>query len=426
MKHSSFSRTLVAAFFPVTVFGAMTVLAGCPVFDDHGDGCDDGGCWTPSTSGAGGSNTTSGTGGSQGCTSPSDCLTNQTCGDDNQCHDGDCTFWGCPSGYACQIADDGTASCEPGTSSTSSGVGGSGGATTTTTTTTSSTGGAGGATSTTTSSSGGAGGGSNVIYCGNPKDCAAGSVCASDGTCHAGACSDAGNDCIYGYTCQGDGTCASSNPNACGSDADCANAGSGYACVSGVCTAPDDQCFDQAQCGASDKCAAGKCTPECTQDSDCTGGYTCDTTKGICSNAAKSCTITNDCGGPTEVCVDGACVPRSNGGSCASGDDWVENGCIPSQKASFLCNTDGMLGDGQPGDCANGSICLHHGCYISCDAPNQSACDNQPTLDECKPVMSSSGTYSVCGSSDNLGGECDPTATDTCTSGEICIDGFCK
>ncbi len=379
-------------------FGVMaSVLAGCPIFDeeDQGTSCGMGSrCGDP-----------------PGCFTASDCGINETCGQDNQCHTGDCQFWGCPSGQSCVLGPDSALTCEPdgsttSSSSTSSSGGGSGGA---------------GGGSTTSTGSGGTGGG-DVVYCGNPSDCAAGETCAPDGTCQPGDCTQVG--CIFGYACDAAASppvCNPQNPAACGADEDCAAAGQGYACVSGVCTAPADQCFDQTQCPAGDVCAAGKCTPSCDNDSDCPASYTCDLALGICTNPAAPCTITNDCGGPDAVCVDGACVPRSDMGSCPPGDVWVENGCIPSQSASFICNV-----DGQQDACAAGSLCLHHSCYISCEPPNQSACVNLPSFNQCKAVTTSSGAHEVCGSNDNLGGECDPTAGLACAAGKICIDGFCK
>jgi hypothetical protein len=355
-------------------------LAGCPIYDDNGT-CN-GDCSSPSPG---------------SCRSSTDCGVNETCGSDNQCHTGDCTIWGCPEGNSCVLNPDQTASCVPGTS----GTGGSS------------------SSSSSSSGSGGTGGsGGGVTWCGNPDDCGAGQTCAPDGTCKPGDCNVVG--CIFGYACNKDtGKCDPQNPAACGMDADCT---AGWACVSGICTAPADQCSDQTQCPANDKCVAGKCTPGCAKDADCPASYTCDTTLGICSKPTKSCTITNDCGGPDAVCVNGTCVPRSQMGECPAGEVWVENGCIPSQSASFVCKTDGAQDA-----CASGSICLHHSCYISCDAPNQSACNNQPSsLDVCKSVTTSSGAHNVCGSNNNLGGECDPTAGKNCQAGKICIDGFCK
>jgi hypothetical protein len=44
----------------------------------------------------------------------------------------------------------------------------------------------------------------------------------------------------------------------------------------------------------------------------------------------------------------------------------------------------------------------------------------------CKPVTTSSGTYDVCGSSTNLGNQCDPTQGMNCSGSEVCIDGYCR
>lgn len=264
-------------------------------------------------------------------------------------------------------------------------------------------------------------GGAAPVYCGNPKDCGAGETCSPDGTCQPGDCTQIG--CIYGYTCDSSASppaCKPQNPAACGSDSECADAGSGYKCVNGVCTAPSDQCFDKTQCASGDVCADGKCVPSCANNTTCPTEYTCSDVQ-TCTEPATPCTITNDCGGPTTVCVDGACVPRSPGGVCPSGHVWVENGCIPDQHATFVCSA-----DGQQDACKTGSICLHHSCYISCESPNQNACSALPSFNQCKPVTTQSGDHQVCGSSNNLGSECNPTAGQNCASGKICIDGFCK
>jgi hypothetical protein len=168
----------------------------------------------------------------------------------------------------------------------------------------------------------------------------------------------------------------------------------------------------------------------CTSNANCRDGYACNLTLGVCSGAAKACTITNDCGGASTVCVGGVCVPRTNpdGGACATaGDVQVENGCVPNQAATFTCATDGVQDA-----CAAGSICLHHSCWISCSAAdggaNQTTCDSLSEFPLCKPVTSASVTYYVCGSSQNLGGQCDPTTTppEPCSGADICIDGFCE
>ena len=373
-------------------------LAGCPVWDDEHDGWDDDGysCY--------GQNCNPG----PECTSSSQCGINETCGEDQECHTGDCTYWGCASGE-CVVADDGTASCVGG----NSGVGASG----------ASGGNGGSGASGASGGTGGTGGNPDVVYCANPDDCGEGQTCNPDGICEAGTCDTVG--CIFGFHCDTAASpvaCVHDNPAACGSDADCAASGAGFACVSGICTAPDDQCFDQGQCAAGSKCAGGKCVPGCDADGDCDAdeGFLCNEPQGVCSDPEKGCTITNDCGGALTVCVDGTCVPRAVNGTCDAGSVWVENGCIPNQSANFTCNVDGAQDA-----CNAGSICLHHSCYIDCAPPNQTACDNLPNLNVCKAVTTTSGAHQVCGSNENLGNECDPQAGQACSAG-ICIDGFCK
>jgi len=370
------------------------LLVGCPIYEDtegHFYGGEDDRTDIPG-----------------GCHTPVDCGINETCGEDHRCHVGDCTLWGCSKGFVCEVADDRTASCvannASGTGSSSSGTGGS------------------------SSGTGGGGGSSGTVYCGNPDDCAAGETCAPNGTCQPGSCAQGlptGEPlgCIQGFVCEGNGTnatCVPETPAACGADVDCADLGAGYLCVSGICTAPQDQCFDQTQCRGDARCVEGKCTPACRADGDCPSSYRCDTTLGVCSQPARPCVITDDCGGPDSVCVDGACVPRSDGPTCPEGDVWVENGCIPNQSSKFVCAV-----DGEQDVCAPGSICLNHSCYISCEQPNTNACDSQsPSLRECRTVTTSSGVHRVCGSSENLGSECNPEAP--CGDGKICIDGFCR
>jgi hypothetical protein len=373
-------------------------LAGCPIFSDNDHG---------------GTQTCTGPGCSSGCHAPSDCLQNETCGTDNACHPGDCTSTSCVAGYVCSVdPNTQTASCVP-----NGGTGGmnTGGSTTTSTTTTSST----STTSSTTTST------TAPVYCGHPADCGTGQFCAGDGTCHAGSCS-ATDACIFGYTCNS-GTCQGV-PNACDKDSDCSG---GSLCIAGsdgkggLCTTVPNQCFDQSQCSTGEKCVAGKCTLGCTGDSDCRDGFKCDTAHGgVCTIPAKACTITNDCGSAMLVCVGGACVPRSNGGTCSNpGDVWTENGCIPNQGATFTCQQDGVQDA-----CTAGSICLHHDCWISCDATTMVPCTSQTILNTCKPVVSNGTSYNVCGTSQNLGSECGAGSIGNkmCTGGKVCIDGFCK
>jgi hypothetical protein len=104
------------------------------------------------------------------------------------------------------------------------------------------------------------------------------------------------------------------------------------------------------------------------------------------------------------------------------GDVWDENGCIPNQAATFTCNV-----DGQQDACKMGSICLHHDCWISCDPTVANPCVNA-ILNTCKPVVDQGKTYNVCGTSQNLGNQCGAGSANnqSCSGGQVCIDGFCK
>jgi hypothetical protein len=200
----------------------------------------------------------------------------------------------------------------------------------------------------------------------NPDDCGPAEFCAPDGTCQPGDCSFDG--CIDGFFCNTlpeSPVCDRLDSNGCGEDADC-NTADGYLCVSGQCTAPADLCTDQTQCASGSVCAEGKCVPSCAGGGACPSDFTCTSPLELCNGAVTACTITDDCGGFDSVCVDGACVARSLDGTCPTGFAWVDNGCIPDQAAAFLCAI-----DGSQDACAAGSICLHHSCYISCEAPNE-------------------------------------------------------
>ena len=345
----------------------LLVAPGCPVFPSGGGVCST--CGTDFGTGA--------------CQRPSDCADNETCGDDARCHSGDCSYWGCVAPYACEV-DPGTrlAACV-----NASGQGGGSGGTTTVA----------------------------PVYCGGVRDCSAGSNCAPDGTCKPGSCGVTG--CAVGTVCAVSGACERERSDACAIDGDCT--GAGVRCVSGRCTAPGDQCFDQTQCPAEHKCVDGRCITACLGDGDCPDAYRCTTALGVCSTAAAPCARTTDCASAALVCVAGACVPRATGGVCVGADVLVDGGCVPSASASFFCS-----GDGVQDRCANGSVCLHHSCYISCEAANAGACTSQPTFNVCKDVVTSSGGHRVCGSAENLGSECSPEKA--CTLGRFCVDGYCR
>ncbi len=271
--------------------------------------------------------------------------------------------------------------------------------------------------------------------CTRPSDCPSGSTCGADDRCHAGDCSASG--CPSGYQCKLSGgtlSCVGSGPgdagkndagfNGCHNDAECGTTGA--KCLNGTCVSPQDQCFDTTQCPNNEQCVQGVCTPACgTGKPPCPTGFACDPKTNVCSGNASPCGATADsgtCGGGS-VCVEDHCVAAcGQGNACPSGQVCVAGGCIPDQKPIFTCGHEGTQDA-----CSSGSICIHHSCYIACSADaGTDACKSADKFNQCKAVTTSTGTYSVCGSTGNLGTECDPTASKACTGSGVCIDGFCR
>ncbi len=261
--------------------------------------------------------------------------------------------------------------------------------------------------------------------CSKPTDCPSGETCGADNKCHSGDCSTSG--CPSTYVCKLTGGVPACVPinggggtSSCKSDKDCPSP-AGSKCLSGECVAPVNQCADETQCPANAKCVEGACTPACGPEKPCPTGYACDDAKGVCTNNPQPCTNSNQCNG--KVCVDEHCVdPCGAGNTCAPGLVCIDGGCTPDEKPTFVCAADG------PGTgCVQGSVCLRHTCYIGCDADaGTEQCKTSDKFNQCKSVTTSSGTYSVCGSSTNLGSDCDPTQGKNCAAPLVCIDGYCK
>ncbi len=232
--------------------------------------------------------------------------------------------------------------------------------------------------------------------------------------------------CISGYACAagsaGAYLCTSTDPNACVADADCAaKTGAGSLCLGGVCKAPKDLCSDATQCNSGASCVDGRCTTKCS--ATCVQGYSCDATTGLCTAGGGQ----TSCAG-SEALVNGRCVASAKvDGSCPTGTVSVLGGCVVDDRPIFFCDASGTA-DGTQDRCSAGSICLHHNCYVQCDPTVASSCATVDQFNVCKAVTTSSGTHDVCGSSTNLGSQCDPTANPpkTCSAGQLCIDGFCK
>jgi hypothetical protein len=244
------------------------------------------------------------------------------------------------------------------------------------------------------------------------------------------ATSDATADASSDTTSPTDGGVDSSF-SGCTNNAECVamagdGGGTGAQCLDGVCYSAANQCSDSTQCTGTQQCVQGVCTPTCSSTISCPTGYSCDTQNMVCSGNSAPCGGADGgaaaCSAGT-TCVQEHCVaPCAEGGTCSGGLVCVDGGCMPNQQPTFVCSV-----DGQQDSCAAGSICLHHNCYISCNPEaGASACMDADQFNICKQVSTSTGTYNVCGSSANLGNQCDPTQGMNCPNGAVCIDGYCR
>jgi hypothetical protein len=270
--------------------------------------------------------------------------------------------------------------------------------------------------------------GANDAACTKPADCTSGN-CGADNKCHAGDCSMTG--CPSSFVCRLDGgdngvpQCVpiaadgGGVTSTCKKDSDCPSP-AGSKCLTGACVPPNEQCADATQCAAAAQCVDGACTPSCSANKPCPTGYACDTSKGVCTNNPGPCINSGQCNG--KVCVQEHCVDACGpGGTCGAGLKCVDGGCSPDQQPVFTCSTDGAQDA-----CQAGSICLRHSCYIACGGDaGQSTCQTADQFNQCKAVTTSSGSHQVCGSTTNLGTDCDPTQNKNCASG-VCIDGYCR
>lgn len=272
--------------------------------------------------------------------------------------------------------------------------------------------------------------------CSGPEDCFVGETCSAAGTCTTASCSQVG--CVSGYECvvqDGRASCVPEGSSSGGSSSggpqpecydatDCPVAGS--KCLNNECVKPGEQCVDSSQCNAGARCVDGVCTAQCAKDTDCPIGYACDEAHGLCTENPQPCSEQVPC--PTgATCVGDRCVQEcSTDDQCPRGLVCRLGGCVVDPVPSFVCAVTGELGDGTEGKCASGSICLRGSCYIACDPNVTDSCRAADEFNVCKPVSTGGQTYSVCGSDDNLGTECDAANGNPCAGAtEICVDGYC-
>jgi hypothetical protein len=225
-----------------------------------------------------------------------------------------------------------------------------------------------------------------------------------------------------------DGSKPDSGVRGCNSDTECvASKGAGARCLSGTCTAPDDLCNDSTQCRDNQRCVEGACTATCSANKPCPAGFGCNLEKGVCTENPKACAEGGSQCSAGETCVQARCVPScGTNGQCGAGLICVNDGCVPDTRPVFSCSVNGEIGNGAPGKCAVGSVCLRKSCYISCDPQNVDSCKSADKFNKCKTVPVAASSVNVCGSDENLGNECNLQENKPCSAGAICIDGFCK
>jgi hypothetical protein len=213
----------------------------------------------------------------------------------------------------------------------------------------------------------------------------------------------------------------------CNADSQCTGA-LGSKCIDGQCTAQSHLCSDGTQClVAGESCVDGVCLPTCSGSAPpCPAGYQCDFNRSVCAVNPSACTSTSQCQGGA-VCVETRCVAPCGsaeaGSQCPTGQVCVNGGCIPDQQARFTCQNDGNVG-ALASTCDPGSICLHGDCYPTC-VGDGGGCGNPG--EACKSVAIPKGTYFVCGTTSNLGSQCNPAVGNYCDpSSRLCIDGYCQ
>jgi len=207
---------------------------------------------------------------------------------------------------------------------------------------------------------------------------------------------------------------------ACGNaDSQCANTGA--KCVDGLCTQQDQLCSDGTQCLASgETCVDGLCLPTCSGSVACPAGYACDFNRDVVQRKPAPCTSSATCTGGS-VCVESHCAAPcgavDSGAQCASGPGVRQRRVHPGPAGAvhLLDRRDGRALSRATG------TCVHGDCYVAC--PDGGGCSGDAPV--CKQVPGNKGIYAVCGTSSDLGSECNPAVGSYCSAG-LCIDGYCK
>ncbi len=206
---------------------------------------------------------------------------------------------------------------------------------------------------------------------------------ATDASCNASTIEEVGTDPLL---CGLAGCAVCNTDAACGNlCAPCANPTPSCDAASMTCLAcaDDDDCFSPTpSCVTEAGPDLGSCV-ECTADTDCAEGETCDLATHVCE---FHCTVDTDCAAPTAVCetVSGECVECTAANTTAC--DAAEF-CEVDSGACVEC-----LADGDCGGDESGRVCLSSG-----------AC-----ADGCRGTGNGCPDPLVCNSADDSVGACVP------------------
>lgn len=227
---------------------------------------------------------------------------------------------------------------------------------------------------------------------------------------------------------------ASISAGPCHTDAECAPAGAGLVCVSGLCVAPsacasNSQCRSDegcvggrcvatsqlcqfaSDCGPGRSCLDGRCLGTCTPSTTCAGAFEC--VGGLCRepvSQGSACRVASDCGA-NGACVAGRCAAGcSLALPCAAGLVCVAGACAPDTRPTAFCSRDA--------DCAPGSVCRRGTCRASCPGGTNLECQRiDVAFDLC-------GTDRLCTNATELSPECARNAD--CGASRVCLNARCQ
>lgn len=310
--------------FALLLVPALTVLTGCPIYDDnYYDSCgyDYDGNYVCDGYGSSGSYSSSGSYGGRNCTDPSDCFVGETCSAAGYCTSSSCSNVGCINGYEC-VVKNGQATCVSEQSGSSSG-----------------------------------GSSSGSIPDGGTKECTVPADCPVAGSkCLNNECITPEEQCVDSTQCNAGARCADGVCTAeCAQDVDCPI---GYACDEehGLCTENPTPCSEQAPCPTGATCVGDRCVQECASDDMCPKGLVCRLGGCVVDELPSFvCAVTGELGDGTagkcatgSICLRGSCYiscDAETSNSCIQADEF--NVCKPvttGGETYSVCGSESNLG----------------------------------------------------------------------------------